>query len=162
MPVIPAFCDNCGFPFSSGIFVENVTHLTMSGNKSGPCPMCGGVGSIPDGIFNATHNAIEVLAAPQWTLDRLRGFAETLRIARDSDEPPEDIAERVREEAPELQSIADALPRTRMELYAFITLLLSALTILITQCSSGTEQGAEKQDAGTVLEQSIDITINND
>jgi hypothetical protein len=40
--------------------------------------------------------------------------------------------ERLRREAPELAKLADVLPKTRSELYAFLGLVLAATTLYIT------------------------------
>ena len=135
MPMIPAFCDNCGHAFPSGIFIENCLNVTMSGNKSGPCPRCGSMGSVLDGVFNVTKDVIEVISAPLWTYQKLQSLADKLAEIRDSNESPEDKTERIKKEAPELATIADSLPKTRMELYAFITMFLAAVTVLLNQCS---------------------------
>jgi hypothetical protein len=65
MPNLPAICDDCGTMFPSGFVMENCTNISLSGNKSGPCPSCGGMGSIPDGVFNVLGNVIEILDAPK-------------------------------------------------------------------------------------------------
>ena len=36
MPAVLAVCDTCGTPFPSGIFIENSTNISMTGNSSGP------------------------------------------------------------------------------------------------------------------------------
>ena len=47
----PAVCDTCGtiFPSPFNILAENVGLFNMG---TGPCPECGGSGSIPDGIYS--------------------------------------------------------------------------------------------------------------
>lgn len=79
---IPAFCDTCGTAFKSGFFAENVINLTLQGNKAGPCPKCGGMGSIPDGTFNVLGNAIEIITAPERTIEQLKKLADILSIAK--------------------------------------------------------------------------------
>ncbi|WP_237772620.1 hypothetical protein, partial [Vibrio parahaemolyticus] len=46
MPHLMAVCDNCGNEFPSGFFIEGCSNVTFTGNKSGPCPNCGGMGSV--------------------------------------------------------------------------------------------------------------------
>ena len=76
---LPAVCDNCGAIFSQrAIKAENVRHLTISNVGVGPCPNCGGNGHIPDGVYNVVGNVIEVLAAPERSMEELRRFAEIL------------------------------------------------------------------------------------
>jgi uncharacterized protein YecA (UPF0149 family) len=49
----------------------------------------------------------------------------------------EAVAQKIREGLPELRGIADILPRTRSDLFAFLTLILTAIALLI-QSGSGT------------------------
>ena len=70
MPV-PAFCDTCGAVFTVGIVANGPNVFTFSGTRAGPCPSCGGMGHIPDGIFSFVGETIEVLSAPERTLDEL-------------------------------------------------------------------------------------------
>jgi hypothetical protein len=46
MPHLMAVCDNCGNEFPSGFFIEGCSNVTFTGNKTGPCPKCGGIASV--------------------------------------------------------------------------------------------------------------------
>lgn len=127
---VPAFCDSCGTIFRSGIAANNATNITFVGNRAGPCPSCGGMGHIPDGVFNFVGNTIEILSAPQRTIDEVSRLAKIIREAREKQEPPEVVAQRIREELPALAGLADLLPRTRAELYAFLVLIVAVLTLV--------------------------------
>jgi len=129
---VPAFCDTCGAVFNSGIVVENATNITFVGNRSGPCPVCGGMGHIPDGVFNFVGNTIQILSAPQRTVSELSRLTQIIREAREKKETPEEVAKKIREELPELASLADLLPKTRGELYSFLALIVAVIA-LITQ-----------------------------
>lgn len=127
MPIIPAFCDSCGTAFPSGIFAENCLHMTMTGNRSGPCPKCGGMGSVPDGIFNIVGNAIEILNAPMRTVEQLKRYAQVLDEAKEQKLSREDVKKKIDEEVPEFSTISQYLPKNRSELYAFLALIISFL-----------------------------------
>ncbi|GJA11852.1 hypothetical protein KAM344_23540 [Aeromonas caviae] len=154
MPNLPAICDDCGTMFPSGFVMENCTNISLSGNKSGPCPSCGGMGSIPDGVFNVLGNVIEILDAPRKTVDQLNRYVRVLNSAREQKLSREQIKEQIDKDVPELASISDFLPKTRNELYAFLALLLGILTTIITSM---------KDDEVTVVEPQIILeqTINN-
>lgn len=130
MPMMQAFCDTCGTMFSSGIFVENST-ISLFGNKAGPCPKCGGMGHIPDGIFKFIGNTIEILSAPQRTLQELIRFADVINEAQKKKYSSEEVIEKVKQDTPEFSSITDLLPKNRGELYAFLALLLTMIQILM-------------------------------
>ena len=127
---VPAFCDTCGAVFRSGIVVENSTNITFVGNRAGPCPVCGSMGHIPDGVFNFVGSTIEILSAPKRTVDELTRLARILREAREKRQSPEEVAQTIRKELPELSGLADLLPKTRADLYAFLALIVAVIALL--------------------------------
>lgn len=129
MLFMPAFCDTCATAFNSGIFVENSMNLSFTGNKAGPCPSCGGMGHIPDGVFNFINNTIEVLSAPERTILELTRFAQILREAKAKTETREQVVSRIEQEVPALSSLGNLLPKNRSDLYAFITIVLAAISL---------------------------------
>lgn len=128
MPAVPAFCDTCGTIFNSGFFVENSTNISFSGNRSGPCPSCGGMGHVPDGVFNFIGNTIEILSAPERTVSELLGLAKLLREARTKGENREQVAARIEKELPSLSILAKLLPTNKNELYGFLSVVIAAVT----------------------------------
>ena len=133
MPRVPAVCDSCGAFFPSPIEVTNSTDITFGGIGVGPCPRCGGTGHVPDGTYNFVGDTIELLSGPQRSRSELERLAAILRDAQKRGASVEQVRDEVRREVPELTSLADALPRTRNELYAFITLILAILALLLSE-----------------------------
>lgn len=134
---VPAVCDNCGTIFPSGFEVSNSTNISFSGCGAGPCPVCGGTGHIPDGVYNFLGNTIEFLSGPSRSIVELERLAALLERAKTSNATSQAVAKEIDESIPELSSIKDWLPKNRSELYAFIALLLSALSLMINQSESG-------------------------
>lgn len=132
MPVMPAFCNSCGTVFGSGMVFENCRNVTLSGCQAGPCPNCGGTGHVPDGVFDFTENAIKVLAGTRRTIDELQRLAQILANAQKSNSTKEQVEQAIKDEVPELSSLISFLPKTRIELYAFITIILTAIGMLIS------------------------------
>lgn len=95
------------------------------------------MGHIPDGVYNFIGNTIEFLSGPKRSINELEQLAALLHRARTSNVSTDALAREIDESIPELASIKDWLPKTRTELYAFIALLLSALTLIISQFQSG-------------------------
>ncbi|KUP08074.1 hypothetical protein Q73_07570 [Bacillus coahuilensis m2-6] len=143
MPYIPAVCDNCSTIFSSGIFVEN-SSLELSGNKSGPCPNCGGMGQVPDGVFNFIGNTIEIISAPERSIYELRRFASLLARAYQEDLAEEQVEEQIAREVPSMSSILSLLPRNRTELrsdfYSWLQITVAIIAILSNLQSNGQEE----------------------
>ena len=130
MPSIPAFCDTCGTAFPSGFLFENASNVTLSGNMSGPCPSCGGMGHVPDGVFNFIGNTIEILSAPQRTIKELTRLVQIIHEAKAKQQSNEQVTAQIKQELPGLSSLADILPKNRGELYGFLGVVLAAITLL--------------------------------
>jgi hypothetical protein len=129
MPPVPAFCDTCGTVFNSGIFVENSTNISFTGGRSGPCPKCGGMGHVPDGVFNFIGNTIEILSAPERTIAELTGLSKILREAKSQAETREQVISRIEKEIPSLSGLAKLLPENKAELYGFLGVVLAAVQL---------------------------------
>ena len=112
--------------------------------------MCGEMGHVPDGVFNFVGNTIEILSAPKRTVDELSRLANILRDAREQKRNPEEVAEAIRKQVPELAGLADLLPKTRSELYAFLALIVAVIALLTQGSQSG----------GNATNISVDHTIN--
>lgn len=102
---MPAVCDQCGRAFNSGIAGSNSTNIRMSGNRSGPCPSCGGMGTVPDGVYNISERGWELVERLPGTRDELLRAAgiiqEVLAEQHKRSGAPPDInllAERLRQE----------------------------------------------------------------
>lgn len=132
MPSVPAFCDTCGTVFSSGICVENSTNISFAGNRSGPCPKCGGMGHVPDGVFNFIGSTIEILSAPERTISELLRFTQILREAKENSDTKEQVVSRIAKELPGLAVLAKLLPENRSELYGFLAIVLAAAQLFST------------------------------
>ena len=129
MPVVPAFCNTCGTAFNSGFFVENSTNISFAGNRSGPCPKCGGMGHVPDGVFNFIGNTIEILSAPERTIIELLSLVKIIKEARAKSETKDQVATRIKNELPGLSLLAKILPENKNELYGFLSVVLAALAL---------------------------------
>ena len=64
-------------------------------------------------------------------MQKLKRLASVIAEAKRVHEEPNQIAEKIKQEAPELSYIVDALPKTRSELYNFILVILAAASVLI-------------------------------
>lgn len=140
---VPAVCDNCGAIFPSTYEVNNSTNITFSGCASGPCPACGHMGHIPDGVYNFIGNTIELLSGPARTVAELQRLAAILKNAKEKQSSHQEISKEIDKELPELSSLKDILPKTRTELYAFIAIVISVIALLANQPQSKEPQKIE-------------------
>jgi len=130
MPMIPAFCNTCGAIFPSGIRADNCTNMSLSNCASGPCPACGGMGHIPDGVYNFIGDTIELLSGPGKTVNDLNKLAAILRHSQKKGLGIDQIKQQVQKEVPELASITDLFPKTRQDVYQYIIIILMIIGML--------------------------------
>ena len=161
MPIAPAVCDKCNTVFASGFNIA-AENISLYGLTAGPCPSCGGLGSIPDGVYSALSETILAFKAGRINQATLQILADLLESARTTGDEPQEVAERIKSNVPELASVADALPKTRNELYAFLAVLVALLSVLINMSRSESRSHPHHIDIEHMeIEQSIDLTINN-
>jgi uncharacterized protein YecA (UPF0149 family) len=109
---------------------------------------------VPDGTYNFIENTIELLSGPQRSRSDLERLAEILRAAKAKGASTQEVKEQVAKELPELRSLADALPKTRAELYAFVGIILTILTLLL---SEGRRSKNERIEINQVINQITQI-----
>jgi hypothetical protein len=158
MPLMPAICDNCGAVFNSGVMgSDGAAHTTFVNCTAGPCPRCGGMGHIPDGVYNFIGNAIEFLSGPQRTIEELKILAELLRIAKREKFSPEILNDKIEKELPQFSLFKNFLPKTKAEFYAFISIILAVITILINSANYFSNKKISK----TEIQEITQVVINN-
>lgn len=126
MPMMNARCDTCGTVFPSGIYIENSTDITFSGNRSGPCPRCGGMGSLI-----ANNTTIDVIG-DRVTVKRGWISPENLAVVASSFER----FRMAQDNRPQVEAqIADTFPQLRSKVQTMsnerLLLLISMLLALM-------------------------------
>ena len=62
MALVPVICDSCSVIWGAeNIFAGSGANIQMTGNKVSPCPNCGSVGSIPDGVYELQDDTLKVV-----------------------------------------------------------------------------------------------------
>jgi SEC-C motif len=128
---VPAFCNNCGAVFPSGIELEDAVAPVPVDTSVGPCPVCRQSGSVADGVLPFVGGAIEVLSTPQRTELELAQLATILTEACGNWTSPDEVVARINEELPELSSVATLLPVTRDGFYPRLALIVSSISLLL-------------------------------
>ena len=77
---IPTICNDCKNFFPGDTISENSMNVVFE-NKTVevPCPRCGGTGYVPDGVYNFTMDAIELVEGPESTVADLKRLAEKFK-----------------------------------------------------------------------------------
>jgi hypothetical protein len=158
MPQLLVFCDNCEAIFNSGICIENSSNVSFSNCKSGPCPNCGGMGHIPDGIYNIIGKTIELLTGPNRTINELTKLADLIKRAKEDHLSSEAFLKDIDREVPELSDFKDVLPKTRAELYQFLIVILMLITIILSLPKNflGKKDGLSKLEIEQLIKQGIE------
>lgn len=79
---------------------------TMVGNTSGPCPSCGSMGTIPDGLYDVFGEFIRILALSSRSATSLERLASLLRSAQEQRLDSEATATAIENETPEFAELA--------------------------------------------------------
>lgn len=96
MALLPVICDSCNAVWGAERIIagSGAINIRMTGNTVSPCPNCGGVGSIPDGVYDLQEDTLTVVessGASAGQLQEIIGLLESLRDGQRS--TPEVIAE---------------------------------------------------------------------
>jgi hypothetical protein len=151
---MPAFCGSCGLVFPSGIVIENSTGISLSGVNA-RCPRCGGVGRVPDGLYNVLGQTVQLLTGPGRSSEQLLRLKSTLEAARNQQQEPEEVRKAVLAAAPELTGLASAMPTTRTELYAFITVVLTLLALLVSAYAAFKPSGPSQSEIDAMVQRAL-------
>jgi SEC-C motif len=147
---LPAVCATCSTIFPSGLTVAAGGPAIFLDNLAGPCPGCGGMGRVPDGVIDLSRP--DVVAALQaivalGSIDNLRLMVglvsaaskeELLAVAGALSAGPPDrsedqVVQAVQQAAPRLHDLAGLIRNrdSRMELATWLTLLATIISIVI-------------------------------
>jgi len=129
---IPAICNKCGSMFVAPNLIGGNGSVQFTNCALGPCPTCGGTGNIIDGIYDAATNSARLFLSSITKKNDLLKLQVIIERARRENYTSEQLRHSVKDEVPELQSISDCLPKTRMELYAFLGVIFTIITIITT------------------------------
>lgn len=120
---IPVICDNpsCGtLWFSQSIFgIGPGATINSTGNRAGPCPVCKGMGHIPDGIYTHTSATLFNTAELHLVNQAFKALWEKAKAGATSDQ----IQKEITESYPFLRGLAKFLPKNATELATYLALL---------------------------------------
>jgi len=152
---VPAICDSCGTIFPSSIDVGDNIHVSFTGTLASPCPACGNVGHIPDGMYHFIGRTIELLSGPSRSYEELARLGSLLKDAIGNKRSPEQISDEIKKEVPDLYQLSDILPKTRAEFYSFVNIVLIIIGLLVSY-------NASKSRPDIKIEQVINVVYNQE
>lgn len=156
---ILAVCRSCGLMFSNPNLVGGSGgRITFVGSTVGPCPHCGGVGEIFDGVYDLASNTVRLLDSVHASPHQLRALQTIFLAAKQKRQSADDVADEVEKEIPELKTLRDVLPKTRNQLYTFCALIGAAITTMVNGGYALMEDSTAltEQDVRAIVEQALD------
>lgn len=161
---LPAVCDACGAIFPSGFVVSGGGPNYFLDNKA-PCPRCPAWGRIPDGVIDLTRPDVAAALRAMTELGsiaNLRSLVSLLSaasehelfaikrelVAVDLGRSEDQLAKDVQRAAPRLVGAASLIRNrdNRMELAAWLAVLLAIVSIVITIKAASQEVSPSRQD----------------
>jgi hypothetical protein len=110
MALLPVICGTLwAAPNVIGGDATNVQFLRV---QVGPCPQCGGMGTVPDGVYSLVDDTIRAVgsigpAGP--SREALQSLIDLLTRERDVGSSPSEISDRVSDELPEFAGLFSQL-----------------------------------------------------
>jgi hypothetical protein len=129
MAVMPAFCDSCGTAFPSGFDVSAGSILV--GNKSGPCPNCGDMGSVPDGLVSFIGDTLKMLPVPGDSIDEYKKFSEFLKSSHKLRIPEKTFREKIEKDHKQFVFVTRFIGNKPSDFYTFIQALVAIIGLCI-------------------------------
>jgi hypothetical protein len=148
MAMTPAICDSCGAIFGSEGFISGTgaTNITITGSKVGPCPNCGGMGSIPDGVYGLQDDTLKVIQASGTSPDTLQSLIGLLESLERGEASGTQVIDRIEREAPALApTVRSALGKS--DPAKWIPLLIAIITLYLQATTASPPSADEVGDA---------------
>jgi hypothetical protein len=109
-----AICDSCGIAFRTN-FIGGFGAFQMKDCRAGPCPSCGGWGTIPDGTYQiAADRIIAFVRSSSYSANERERLAEVLRQAQIAKASAAETADAIERASPRFSSIAREFRKTPM------------------------------------------------
>lgn len=110
--------------------------MFMVGCKSGPCPECGGMGSVPDGEYSVGDALIRFLQGPSRSWEKLESLAYRISSMQQQGHPDEEILKEVEAVSPGLANFSKFFSSPLLGMYLGMIVSIGSA---IASCSSQAE-----------------------
>lgn len=134
MAPIPVICESCGRLFLAPRLIGGTgsARITFVNSRVRPCPYCGGIGRIPDGVYELAEGVIRYLGDAGLSPVQLRTLQTVLTQASDADAAPDDVAAKVRDSVPNAVGLLTFLKSpSGLALATWLMFLVALIGILI-------------------------------
>lgn len=149
-----AYCENpnCKTIFSnSSIFGgSGALNIKISDVKIGPCPNCGSMGIVPDGVYNYINNSISFIRSTKESIENLLEVKKLLINYKDNPKPKEEVISEVNKISPEYAKTIEK--ETDIDYHKWISTIIAILTVAILIHQSYFK-GNDKEISDKIIEQ---------
>ncbi|WP_024479278.1 SEC-C metal-binding domain-containing protein [Cellulophaga baltica] len=133
MSGIIAFCENnkCKAVFEAPnvIGVQGSATLNFTNSKVGPCPKCGSMGLVPDGVYQNINEALTFIRGPKSSIEKLLELQELLIKFKNNPKPKDEVVKEVEKISPEY---AQTIQKTEeIDFHKWIATIIAILTVAI-------------------------------
>jgi hypothetical protein len=129
-----AFCENprCGAVFAArNIFGgSGSANISLKDIGVGPCPRCGGMGRVPDGIYRYSSGALRLLTGPDVSVQKLRVVEAILREARGKTSTKAELLKKIEAASPHTASALETVPDQNGSL-AWLAVVIALISLAI-------------------------------
>ncbi len=120
---VPALCRNCNTLFPS--FIETGPNVKIRVyDLAQVCPRCGATAEIVSGAYETVDGVLKLIQANTITGQTLEKVRNILEHSKRYNKSPDDVLNKIKEEAPEIHPILKKILKNRSDLYFAISLIL--------------------------------------
>jgi hypothetical protein len=166
MAGLPAICNRCKTIFPSHIRAKDIGSLVVVQSATatpdvGPCPNCGGESKLLPATHDSVHKAIATLMRPGRSRQDLEKLLQLLNGVPTNELNRDAVIDEIHTTAPKFSGLANLLPQDKVELYAFIGLLIAALNLALDLYSAVIAQPITDQQAQQIAQEAVRTYVNS-
>ncbi len=129
-----AYCENknCGaiFEIPNLIGGPGSAQIEFTNTRLGPCPNCGSIGLVPDGVYKYFNQAISFVRGPKESVDKLIQLKELLLKFKSNPSTKEEVVKEVEKISPDYARTINKAPQS-FDYQKWILTILAILTTAI-------------------------------
>jgi hypothetical protein len=131
-------------------------HIDMTDNKVGPCPLCGAMGSVPDGRYTLMGDALPIIQpTPEWQR-RVEGVISILQSAQTGSMTVDEAVAQIARDAPDLAPVVNVfLQGAGQQWQQWLLILLAVLQVILGYLSLH-EAPEQVQPSPELIERALD------
>jgi hypothetical protein len=152
MVPIPVSCDGCGLLFATESIIGGNGVVTFENVGFGPCPNCGAMGRVLDGTYSFIDDVLTVLAAPVWTVQKLRALEAMLHAAQSGQRPAADVLNDISTDSSDLADFVSRAIARGWDAIKVISVLMAIVTFVQTEDGQPAKSGEDMQRVDRMLE----------